>query len=883
VVSQRVDFAAEPTNVTVDADGALTVQAGSQAPLRLRVPGLRPGQRVRTARAEAKSAAGGEQPPFLFITTQTTDGNQQLTVIARADKQLVTAYAGPIGPVGRDGEYALAVEPTAHGLLRYQRVPGLGRCDGEDRLFVERYQAPVWRPAPELGVPAWTGAEAAQAVTASPHAPAGISSAPLGVYRFVSASAQLGAQRADLLAPPQELEDSKPATAWRVPADARGAFVTARADGSGHSVQFVRITPAPAAQGALPRQLALVFDARQHLLVNLPPSRDGAPQWIALPTPVATSCLSLVVTQPADKAPVTALGKVAIFSELDADTSAAGLRRLAERAASADSTAGEAAARTLRALIEREKDPAKKTPDRSTALLQALGTVLPTAKGAGRRRLQDALLELASVRIRGGLPGAELAQALVRAVTQAELDERPPLWSAIGQLGSDAEDALVQLAGDAQKDLPSRSEALRILGGLATPGAVRTLLALTQQEVPADRPLQRAVVAGLGAALRCRSGQAGSQALSSARAAVTAELPPKLAGRTLLVEGLALAHADCSLETRTALADALVALWQRLGSASAPGTDETAAFTLRYRILQSLGRLSVPGTAGAELLRTVLTSDRDPVLRQTAALSALSPTLAAESVGRTATQVLGDSDPGVRLTALAALAERPVAEAVPAIERTLRQDHWPLCRRAAAESRAAQCARTAAADRNPALRQAVRDSDEGVQRLALAGLARCEGAGALDVYTERLRDGATAPAVRTQACALLVRYGFAATGAQPQQQAHDAVSAALAELLTDPAADERSANTIITCTRAVGELGDGRDLQTLLHMSAVSAEIPPPIRQTALESVAKVCARRPALPPPLRKDLGQTLQAATRDPEPRIQAAAQRALSRCTY
>ncbi|HRI54947.1 MAG TPA: hypothetical protein PLW65_32640, partial [Pseudomonadota bacterium] len=152
---------------------------------------------------------------------------------------------------------------------------------------------------------------------------------------------------------------------------------------------------------------------------------------------------------------------------------------------------------------------------------------------------------------------------------------------------------------------------------------------------------------------------------------------------------------------------------------------------------------------------------------------------------------------------------------------------------------------------------------------------------ALDVYAARLKDADAAPALRSQACALLVRHGFSAAAAQ-QQQAHTTVAAALIELLSDPAADERIAGTVISCARALGELGDARDLQVLMQTAtATASEVPPPIRQSALESIAKICGRGPALSPALRKDLASTFQAAAKDPEARVQAAAQRAQARC--
>lgn len=876
LLSQRLDWGGEATAVTVLSDGTVTVQGGAAAPLALRMLASPGPTTLRTARAEL--VPGGEAR-YLLIRAQAGEA-QRLAVVAKVGERLTSVYNGPVGPVGRDGEYSVSVEATPQGLLRYQRAPGLSRCDGEDRLFIERYQgAAGWRAAPELALPELGDAKA---LTTTTQAPGGTVGTPIGVYRFVAASAQVGVPRADLLAPPHELEDGKPATAWRVPADARGAFATARADGAGHLVQALRITPAPLSQGALPRQLALILDAKQRLVVNLsPPGRDGAAQWVQLPTPMESSCLSLVITQPDPSGQPTALGKAAIFSELDADQSDAGLRRLAERAASADFASAEAALRTLRAYIDRERSRA--TPGRAAALLQAIAAVLPGAQGAGRRRLHEALRALA-----GGPPWPELAQTLVAALVRAEPEERPTLWAALEQLGAAAEPALLQLSREERLDTPGRSEVFKRLGRLATPGALQALLALAATDPPPDRALQRGLLAGLGVILHCRP--AGDPLLDASLLALSRPGPgsrSQLTATAVLVEALGQAMTSCELAVRTRLSSELLAVWQRLadappGAGERGGDIEQAQFTLRYRTLQSLERLAAPTAETAALLQRVLAREADPILRQTAARAAVA-SAAATDLAKAVGLAIGDTDPGVRLAVLSALQERRVAEVLPAIEQVLRSDRWPGVRRAAIESRAAQCplAHEAAPARLSVLRQAVSDPDEQVQRLALAGLGRCEGVTALDVYAARLKDADAAPALRSQACALLVRHGFAAAAAQ-QQQAHTTVAAALIELLSDPAADERSAGTVISCARAIGELGDARDLQVLMQTAtATASEVPPPIRQSALESIAKICGRGPSLSPALRKDLASTFQTAAKDPEARVQAAAQRAQARC--
>lgn len=908
LVNERLDSAGESIHVSVRNDGTVTAQSGAQEQFSTRIAGSPGGSGAVLKTARAEVTAGGDTR-YLIIRAQTVGNGQHVLVLGKANDRWAAVYSGPVGPVGRDGEYAVAVEATPQGLLRYQRAPGVSRCDGEDRLFIERYQGGGWHPAPELGLPELSDASV---IAATSQGPAG-AAAPLGVYRFVAASAQVGVSRADLLAPPQELEDGKPATAWRVPADARGGFVTARADGSGHSVQALRITPAPRSQGGLPRQLALLFDGREdgakkRILINLNPNgREGEAQWVQLPAPIATSCLSLLITQPGAGAQPTALGKVAIFSELDADTSDAGLRQLASRAATADFTSAEAALRTLRSIIEREKGRAPQRSGRTASLLQAVATALPGASGAGRRRLHELLRALAA-----GSPWPELSQALVRALAQAEAEERIPLWAAVEQLGSGTEAALLQLVRDPQLNAAVRTEAIKRLGGLDSPAAVQTLLELVAKvtEGAAEgRVLQRSVVAGLSAALHCRPVE--DPRLAAALAALPGAEPggagstraveltlPQLGGAALVVEALGQALTGCPLAARARLSGRLVSSWPQEAAASpatpspaSPAGDtrlEQAQFTLRYRILQSLERLVLPTPDAAALVGQVIAQNNEPVLRQAAARAAVAGAAEAKENGDAAkavSQALADRDPGVRLAVLAALAEHHLPTVLSATEQSLRSDRWPAVRRAAVASRAAQCPPepTGAVPPVAVLRQAVADADEQVQRQALAGLGRCEGAAALDVYTSRLKDADAAPALRSQACALLVRHGFSSTTPGPQQvQAHAAVAAALLDLLADPAADERSAGTVISCARAVGELGDARDLPALIQTAgATASEVPPPIRQSALEAIGKICSRGPSLSQALRKDLASAFQSAGKDPESRVQSAAQRAAVRC--
>jgi hypothetical protein len=275
----------------------------------------------------------------------------------------------------------------------------------------------------------------------------------------------------------------------------------------------------------------------------------------------------------------------------------------------------------------------------------------------------------------------------------------------------------------------------------------------------------------------------------------------------------------------------------------------------------------------------VLAEEPDAVLRQVASRALVATATASED----RTRGLRDRDAGVRLATLAALASamqgEPEAALITAVEERLSADGWPQVRRVAAEARAAACRAPA---QNPALRKAVLDADEQVQKQAFIGLAKCEGAGAVDFlaqWTEPDSKRRSSAGLRGLSCVLLSRHGFSATSAEVRARAHRGAAAALSTLLEDPAADERHAAALGQCVRSIGEAGDFTDVPVLLQV--IDSEIPAPLRQGALHAMAGICARSGALPPPLRKRVNSTLKAALKDSEKLVQSAAQRATAAC--
>ena len=278
-------------HVLADGQVQLRTTTGQETLLSLREsPASPPLSPVTQASVQVQTARAGR---FLVVRAQLAGGRQQSLVATIQGMAVAPVFVGATGPIGRDAEREVHVTVTPAGLIRYQRSPAIQRCDGESRLFVERFvagQGPAsqWQAAPEITQPTLVLSPLLQAT----RPPAAMPTSAIGIFRAISASAQAGVVRADLLAPPHELEDGKPSTAWRVSHDATGAFVSFVADGIGHQVHALKLVPAPAATGAMPSQIEVILDAKQRIPVQL--SGTGE-QWIALPSPVPASCISLLM------------------------------------------------------------------------------------------------------------------------------------------------------------------------------------------------------------------------------------------------------------------------------------------------------------------------------------------------------------------------------------------------------------------------------------------------------------------------------------------------------------------------------------------------------------------------------------------------------------
>lgn len=890
--------------LTLRGDGTLLVEWHGAAPSTLRL-----GENVllrRPAEVQFEATAAGRI--FLARATELRRGGgtqaRALAVVAHG-RRLTVAYSGPVGPQGPDGEYAQEVAITSAGLVRYQTAPNIRRCDGETRLFVERYRDGVgFQPFPELTLPAVNASSAPTGLQRLASPPPEYSGPSLGIYRWVAASAQAHVSRADSLGPPRELDDDSPLSAW-APAQLRGAFVTAQADGAGHSVRALRLT---AARGKpLPSRIALVLGGTGSAAATPPVEIEltSAPtQWLLFPAGAlpAGDCVSLLIR---DGAADAAIGDAVLYSEVDGQ---GGLTNLATVAASSDGSRGEGAARTL--LLRARRDGIGRQ-----AVLDAVAEVLQKGSGSadGQRRLDDLLLQLADA----DADVARSGPAAASAATSAALDAL--LWSAVQRrlqpaMLSDGQAAafLRQLAG--HKHVGPRLLD-RIASDTRLPGEARgTALALWAASLPneararllgllADASRDAKLAAGWSAAVatavRCAPLDDPAMAslagplIERLRAGPDGRDPSAGSATALLLSGLSQALTNCpDMGPRSQLADRIAQAWP-----STSAGDE-ALFVLEYRLLQALERLAAASPMVLSRVAQVATSDADPVLRGLA--SALRVRLAAAGADRL--QGLRDADVGVRLATLTALlngaqSAGPNAAQLPTvrpdelaqIEQSLLRDPWPKVRRAAVEARAAQCRDSggATAPRVDALHQALADRDLDVQRRALAGLARCEGPAALDDLSRIAESESAKASLRGQACALLARHAMAASvlSAAQRERAHRAAGTALVDLLRDPQADDRHAAALAQCLRGFADAGDIADLPVLIE--STGAESPSSVRQLAFAAISSICSRPSrepgrAVPDKSKKALADSVAAVfSGSQDLRLQASARRAQQVC--
>lgn len=823
LASQRIDLDNDGRLeiVTLDGFGKLAIKTDGGQTAQLSLPlGERDPQLV-DAVLSVRKLANGEH---VVAASGVRKKKQRVAAWVRWQKgTLSPMYVGPIGPVGADAEYSVEVEWHAGEVFRYQTSPSVIRCDSERRLFLERFVPDGlgrWVASQERLLPSLEGLSK---LDTSSVTPVDLASTRPSIFRVVASNRQTGIERADGLSAPRELDDGAEQTVWRLPHDATGTFFTWRAESKGRTLRAMRVVPAPRSLGVLPTQFVVTLSASQHFVVSPgSPKATAEPFWVLFPQSLHADCVSLTIAQPATKPGETsAIAEVNFYSDLDGEGA---LGQLVEQLSATDTRVAEAAERTLALQAENVVSA------RAQAQIEALSKALSAARGASQRRIHG-LLAKWSARAALCPENAQkrLVQTLSSSLAEAEMEDRPALFAALGHATKTessrnvAVDALMEISTDEKRSSLLRAEATTWLVEHAT---VSQVLLLTKK-LATDPRLRKSFVKGVGSRWRCEAWEAGKTPN------VVAEMTGRdteTHARLLWFEGLSEGVAGCaSVPAQSALSEHLEPLWMRIGET----TSGEERFALRFRLLRAFAKVRPPTLP--PFVKTILLSEPDAALRQ----------FAAYMIARTIPldrpqlqQALRDADPMVRATVLTSLVDSREPDLARLASHSLFQDKWPMVRRAAAEVVAAQCKNQS--ENIPWLEKALDDRDEAVATRALEGLSRCAGAAGFSRYKAALLDEKMPATVRGQACILVVRHGL--TSVQEAATAHQAIDDGLGDLLDSPTASDRSLVSAIHCLRAVGEYGGENEIPLLVFR--MDREAPIALRRSALESLVKICARQ---------------------------------------
>ena len=226
-----------------------------------------------------------------------------------------------------DGETTLVVKASDKGVEEYQTAARLSRCDGT--------AVPLFRRAWDFGAHAFRAAApdlpAKAASTVQAHRGGAPTDKPLGGFFFSASSGSSGTGGdASKLRSPVAVNDGNPATVWTTEGSGRGHLLTARSSG-GFSITGLRLLPGNTSDekafraSAKPRRLSLMFgrDPAQAVDVELVEDADGGakrfrePFWIALPKPMNSTCVTVVVRETSSEKNAMSIADLDVMTELD--------------------------------------------------------------------------------------------------------------------------------------------------------------------------------------------------------------------------------------------------------------------------------------------------------------------------------------------------------------------------------------------------------------------------------------------------------------------------------------------------------------------------------------------------------------------------------------
>jgi hypothetical protein len=650
------------------------------------------------------------------VPTIVVSGEKDGVVLQLAGGAWKAITRTPIGPVGLDGDYWIAIDVGADGVYRYQMRQGAKRCDGHPPyLFAEVLNGAKFERMPKIptGVPA-----NAQVINAKPETSP--PTANPSIYRARFASHEPDAMDAGALAMPSELDDGKLDTTWRegLSSAGEGQFFTFDTRVPSAKATQLRFVSAKSKGTSQPQRFGVVTSGGAWH-VDVPNGAPGAAYVADLPAGLS-GCVT-VVLETAYGSPKgdTAIAELSVYAE--GEWSAGADKLLARSVAEGSLTSeqelarhGAAGVAAIDAELQVTKDHnAKVRLYRVLVAIKDPAAAPVIAKAVKERELDGQEL----VKAIGALAGTNMAQDLaeIARTKGIALDARVAAVRALRPANAADRDALLALAGEEPREV--RHATIENLMTLDVP----TLVAAAQAQ-------QKAAVAG--DIWRAVTRRAQKQ---------VAERPAALAAMTSALESAT------DYERRYRLVDGIASLG-----------DQAALKSLQALLAR------MPDGAEAGAFKHI-------------AARAIAINARPEAFDLVA-KLVTDVDAGVRLAALAAVAAASGgaegawhgAVGVDGIDRILQTalltDTWPEVRRFSAGVLGQRCSRPGPA---AALADSLaRDKHVGVRGDSLAALVECKAAGS-DELLRKLWDDTKAPLeLRRRAVDLTVSLGDAALAAK---------------------------------------------------------------------------------------------------------------------
>jgi HEAT repeat protein len=431
------------------------------------------------------------------------------------------------------------------------------------------------------------------------------------------------------------------------------------------------------------------------------------PFWIPLPKPVASGCLTVMVSEATQGKGPLSIAELSVMTDVDGPQAA---DRLV-----ADLAAG-TSCETRRPLL------AAAGPAALDKVTEALGKAAP---GPGRLCLLEALNTLlpAASAAPGTLP-APLAAALVASLIQTTGDEEKILFSLFGRLQTLPLAELVAVLEDEKRPEADRLRAAQVLAMASAPEARLALL----KNVGLGSAKHRAGLRAIAAGCKPPMAKLTIDELGKAPAGDSA----RRADLLVVLAGAASREPDMVDATTGFLSATLKA---------------AASFEEQGRAVAGLGSLRTPA-AIAELV-AFRASAKDSVLRFLATRElALLDTPVANTAMLAA---LKDVDPRSREAAALALGQHQQKAAAPEIVAGAKQEPWPAVRRAEVVALGELCT----PEGGELLIRAYEKDIEDIRMAALSGLAHCRDYRASALLVRVLGRLPESPDLRSVAARLL--------------------------------------------------------------------------------------------------------------------------------